>query len=102
MLPRTSQQQHFYFVHSIQYQEVENRTTVMLDFGDRTVTSSLTIRMAMVNDSGEYVCRTTSPPYAPVSSDPALVLVQGTNVYQPETACNSALLYEVGFKLRSN
>ena len=40
------------------------------------MTSSLTIRMAMVNDSGEYVCNATSPLYAPVSSDPALVLIQ--------------------------
>ena len=76
MLPRISQQ-HIHLLNSSQYQEDGNRTTVSVDAGDRTVTSTLTVRMAMVNDSGEYVCNATSPPYDPVSSDPALVLVQG-------------------------
>ena len=47
-----------------------------VDAGDRIVTSTLTIRVAMVNDSGEYVCTAMSPPYDPVSSDPAQVFVQ--------------------------
>ena len=65
-----------YFIFTLQYEEDGNHTTVSVDAGDRTVTSTLTIRMAMVNDSGEYVCTATSPPYDPVSSDLALVFVQ--------------------------
>ncbi len=41
------------------------------------MTSALTINMAMVNDSGEYVCNATSPNYDTVSSEPVLVFVQG-------------------------
>ena len=69
-----------------QFQEDDNHTmTVMV--GDRTVTSTLTIRVAMVNDSGEYVCRVTSPLYDPVSSDPAQVFVQSMFITCPVLAC---------------
>ncbi len=37
--------------------------------------STLTIDMAMLNDSGEYLCNASSPNYDTVSSDPATVMV---------------------------
>ena len=67
---------------SFQYKENENRTTVTVVVGDRTVTSNLTIRMAMVNDSGDYVCRVNSPLIEALLSNPALVLVQGQSLIQ--------------------
>ena len=46
--------------------------------GDRSVNSTLTINMAMLNDSGEYVCNASTPNYYDdVSSDPATVIVIG-------------------------
>ena len=61
-----------------QYQEDGSRTSVSSSTVERqTVTSALTINMAMVNDSGEYVCNATSPNYDTVSSEPVLVFVQG-------------------------
>ena len=72
-------------VHVIlQNRDDENRTTVLCTVGDRSVTSTLTINMAMVNDSGEYVCNASSPNYDTVSTDPVILLVQGNppNVYQ--------------------
>ncbi len=55
----------------------ENRTSVTQAIGDRSVNSTLTINMAMVNDSGEYVCNASSPNYDTVSSGPATVMVIG-------------------------
>ena len=61
----------------LQNRDDENRTTVLCTMEDRSVTSTLTINMAMVNDSGEYVCNASSPNYDTVSSEPVLVFVQG-------------------------
>ena len=55
----------------------ENRTSVTQASGDRSVSSTLTINMAMLNDSGEYVCNASSPNYDTVSSDSATVVVIG-------------------------
>ena len=72
-------------VHVIlQNRDDENRTTVLCTMGDRSVTSTLTINMAMVNDSGKYVCNASSPDYDTVSTDPVILMVQGkpSNFYQ--------------------
>ncbi len=70
-----------------QYRDDENRTTVLYTVGDISVTSTLTINMAMVNDSGEYVCNASSPDYDTVSSEPILVFVQGIACTFYYTAC---------------
>ncbi len=58
--------------------------------GDRSVNSTLTINMAMLNDSGEYVCNASSPNYYDdVSSDPATVIVIG----KVQPACLSHRVY---------
>ncbi len=62
----------------LQIRDDENRTTVLYAMVDRSVTSTLTINMAMVNDSGEYVCNASTPNYYDdVSSEPATVIVIG-------------------------
>ena len=43
--------------------------------------STLTINMATLNDSGEYVCNASSPNYETVSSDPATVMVMIGNTF---------------------
>ena len=43
--------------------------------------STLTINMAILNDSGEYVCNASSPNYDTVSSDPATVMVMIGNTF---------------------
>ncbi len=54
----------------------ENRTTLTDMTGDRSVNSTLTINMAMLNDSGEYVCNASTPNYDIVlGDDPATVMV---------------------------
>ncbi len=68
----------------------ENRTTVTDTTGDRSVNSTLTINMAMVNDSGEYVCNASSPNYDIVSSDPATVMVM---IGKVQPACLSHRVY---------
>ena len=57
-----------------------NDTTVTSDtFSNRTVTSTLTIIMPMVNNSGNYHCNLSSTieDYQEVMSEVVLVLVQG-------------------------
>ncbi|XP_064385915.1 uncharacterized protein LOC135334596 isoform X5 [Halichondria panicea] len=86
------------WVHNgTQNRDDENRTTVLCTMGDRSVTSTLTINMAMVNDSGEYVCNASSPNYDTVSTDPVILLVQATperpqNVTAVEVTTNSVIL----------
>ena len=48
--------------------------------GLRSVSSRLSVSMAMTNDSGNYTCLIVSPvsEYGPVLTQPALILVQGT------------------------
>ncbi len=67
----------------LQIRDDENRTTVTVLYAmaDRSVTSTLTINMAMVNDSGEYVCNASSPDYDTVSTDPINLSVQGNKLY---------------------
>ncbi len=60
-----------------QYQTDENRTLITNTMGDRSVVSNLVINMAMMNDSGEYVCNASSPVYNTVSTNPITVFVQG-------------------------
>ena len=55
----------------------ENRTNVTQASGDRSVNSTLTINMAVGNDSGEYVCNVSSPNYDTVSTEPVAVVVIG-------------------------
>ncbi len=64
----------------LQIRDDENRTTVLYAMVDRSVTSTLTINMAMVNDSGEYVCNASSPDYDDVSTDPINLSVQGNKL----------------------
>ncbi len=64
----------------LQIRDDENRTTVLYAVGDRSVTSTLTINMAMVNDSGEYVCNASSPDYDDVSTDPINLSAQGNKL----------------------
>ncbi len=59
------------------------------DFG--RVTSSLYIQNASVNDTGLYRCDANSPTYTAVSSDDALVLVQGQS--NSLNSCNIFMIY---------
>ena len=57
----------------------QDNTTIVADTSElfRTATSTLSISMAMVNNSGFYHCNLSSPNYADVMSQEALILVQG-------------------------
>ncbi len=60
-----------------QYLPLEDRIIVSYTNGERSVNSTLTINMAMLNDSGEYVCNASTPDYDTVSTNHITLLVQG-------------------------
>ena len=60
-----------------QLQDDGSRTNITEIVGNRSVSSTLTIGMAMRNDTGNYICNVSSPLFTSVASEPALVLVQG-------------------------
>ena len=61
-----------------QYLPLEDRIIVSYTNGERSVNSTLTINMAMLNDSGEYVCNASTPGYdTVVSTNHITLLVQG-------------------------
>ena len=62
---------------NFQLQDDGSRTNITEIVGNRSISSTLMIGMAMRNDTGNYICNVSSPLYTSVASEPALVLVQG-------------------------
>ena len=59
-------------------EEENDRATIISELvASRSVISTLTVSMAMINDSGDYACIATSSDFQPVVAGPVTVLVQG-------------------------